>query len=168
MENIYKNTNTMMMNRGYVLVKRDDYITIYKNPIENKPIIVWYYISEKLNIDSIKDFIQILEERKSKHGIIIYYSSITSSSKKVLEHLQNFKIELFCFNELTFNLTKHMYYCPHRKLDKTEADIVKENFGTKLPYLLRSDPVVRYFAFQKNDIIEITRKNKSIAYRIIK
>ena len=167
MDTVITNFNHMMINRGYDLTETDGNIRLYKNT-EDKKVVTWLYTNEKLNIDSIKDFVLILENKKCVHGIIIYNSTVTSSSKKVLEHIQNYKIELFSLNEFSYNLTEHMYYCPHKKLNKEEAEHVKTTFGTKLPYLLKTDPVVRYFYFQKNDIIEITRRNGSIAYRIVK
>lgn len=167
MDTIIANIDNMMINRNYTLIETDGNTRLFKDNLDKK-VIVWLYMNEKLNIDSIKDFVLILEHKRCIHGIIVYNSTVTSSSKKVLEHIHNYKIELFSSNEFSYNLTEHMYYNPHKKLTNDEAEHVKTTFGIKLPYLLKTDPVVRYFHFQKNDIIEITRKNGSIAYRIVK
>lgn len=162
------NTHRMMTSRGYEFVRKEDNeIYIYKNS-EEKNIIIFFYDSDKLNIDAIKDFIILLERFHINHGIIIYNGSVTSSTKKVLEHLHKFRIELFAKKEFKYCLIDHEFYCPHRKLSVNEALEIKNSFGTNLPILIRTDAVARFFSFNKNDIIEITRKNNSIAYRIVK
>jgi len=163
---IQSNVNKMMKARGFMFDKKENDVYMYDNKKSHK-LVIWYYNNEKLNIDAIKDFIVILENINITHGIIIYHDCITSSTKKILEHMYKYKIELFSSSEFRFNITEHMFYCHHRKLDLKEADEIKKSFGTGLPILLKSDPVTRYFNFSKNDIIEISRKN-GFAYRIVK
>ena len=163
-----ENLQLMMLNRGFVFIKKkDDTFLIYANT-ENQKIIVWCFEFEKLNIEGIKEFINMLEKEKFKHGIIIYQNVMTSSTKKILENLYKFNIELFLFKELQYDITKFKYYCPHEKLSTEEAKKVKERFGTSLPYLLKNDAMVRYHYFQRGDIIKITRRNGTITFRFVK
>ena len=162
---IQSNVNKMMEARGFTFYKTENDVYIYVH--NNQKTAIWYYNNDKLNIDAIKDFICILENIRITNGIIIYQDCITSSTKKILEHMYKYKIELFSNSDFRFNITEHYFYCNHRKLDTKEADEIKKSFGTGLPILLKSDPVTRYFNFSKNDIIEISRKN-GFAYRIVK
>lgn len=168
MEKCLENLQLMMLNRGFVFIKKkDENKLIYAN-LNNHKIIVWIFMGEKLNIESIKEFITILENDKFKHGIIIYENLITASTKKILENLYKFHIEIFLLNELQYDITKFKYYCHHQKVSDEEAKSIKEKFGNSLPTLLKTDVISRYFNFQKNDIIKIIRKNGTIIYRLVK
>ena len=166
MQKIYQNVDRMMKNRGYHPLMKTEQRSLYQK--DNDKILISYYFSDKLYIETIKEFIVDLEKNKCHHGIIIYNNIITPSCKKVLEHIHQFQIELFTLDEFYYDITKHMFYCPHRKLESKETEKIKSVFGNRLPLLLKSDPISRYFFFQKHDVIEITRKNNSIAYRIVK
>lgn len=163
---VHQNTNKMLTARGYSFMTKENDVYVYTNA--SKKLIVWFFENDKLNIDAIKDFVMILEEMKIKHGIVIYRGSVTSSTKKILEQMYKFRIELFSASEFKYCLTDHMYYVPHRRLKVSDTEDIMKRFGTGLPILLRTDPVSRYFNFVKNDIVEITRKNGSIAYRVVK
>lgn len=163
---IQQNVNKMLQKRGYSFDRKNNDVYLYKKNTQD--IIIWYYGNDKLNIDAVKDFLIILDNMNARHGIIVYQGTVTSSTKKVLDHMYKHKIELFSYFEFMFDITEHMYYCPHRKLSSTEAEEIKKSFGTQLPVILKTDPIAKYFQFYKNDIIEIIRKNNSIAYRIVK
>jgi len=163
-----ENLQLMMLNRGYVFIKKKgEHHLIYANT-DNQKIIVWCYNHDKLNIDGIKEFINILETENYRHGIIIYQNLLTSSAKKILDNLFKFYIELFLVKELQYDLTKFKYYCPHEKVSGEEALKIKEKFNNSLPFILKTDVISRYFDFQKNDVIKIVRKNGNIMYRIVK
>jgi|UniRef100_A0A6C0K375 DNA-directed RNA polymerase I, II, and III subunit RPABC1 len=167
-EKALENLQLMMLNRGYVFLrKKDDVYLIYGNT-DNQKIIVWCYEAEKLNIDGIKEFICVLEKDRYRHGIIIYQNTMTSSTKKVLDNLYKFCIELFLLKELQYDLTKFRYFCVHEKMNPEQAKQVREKFGTSLPNMLKTDVVSRYYHFQKNDVIRIVRRNGTITYRVVK
>jgi DNA-directed RNA polymerase subunit H (RpoH/RPB5) len=140
---------------------------IYANT-ENKKIIVWCFEYDKLNIDGIKEFITIMEKEKYKHGIVIYQNIMTSSTKKVLDNLYKFTIELFLLKELQYDITKFKYFCLHEKVSSTEAQTIRQRYGNSLPYILKTDAIVRYYCFQRNDLLKIIRRNGTIMYRIVK
>lgn len=155
-----------MLNRGYQFLKKENDMYVYER--QSAAVMVWFMETDKLNVDAMKDFIIVMDQMKIKHGIIIYHKSVTLSTKKILEQMYKYKIELFAAAEFRYDLTNHMYYTAHRKLEPTEAEEIVARFGSKLPILLKSDPVARYFNFTRHDIIEITRKNGSIAYRTVR
>jgi DNA-directed RNA polymerase I, II, and III subunit RPABC1 len=141
---------------------------VYAHTQTQKQVLVWYYAQEKMNIDSIKEFVYYLESKKIQHGIIIYQTTITSSTKKVIDNLFQFCIEIFELKELVYDITQFKYYCHHECVSPSESLEIKKKFGHSLPSLLKSDPVVRYYGFSKGDIIRIFRKNNTIAYRIVR
>jgi len=145
----------------------DQYYILFSNS-DNDNIIFYFYDQEKLNIDAIKEFINVLEQHSITHGMIVYKNIITSSCKKILSNLFKYEIELFFMKELLYDITKFKYYCVHDRLNEKEAKKIKEKFGSSLPILLKNDPISRYFYFQKNEVIKITRRNGTIAYRVVK
>ena len=54
------------------------------------------------------------------------------------------------------------------ELNEDEKKDFLSNFGSKIPFLLKTDPIVRYFNFEKGDIIKVIRKDNYISYRIVK
>lgn len=167
-EKAQENLQLMMLNRGFVFLrKKDDSYLIYANT-DNQKIIVWCFEFDKLNIDGIKEFINLMEKEKYKHGIIIYQNIMTSSTKKVLDNLYKFHIELFLVKELQYDLTKFKYFCIHERMSKTEAEAIREKYGNTLPFMLKTDAVARYYFYQRNDLIKIIRRNGTIIFRIVK
>jgi DNA-directed RNA polymerase subunit H (RpoH/RPB5) len=158
----------MMLHRDFIFIKKIKNCYLLYSNNQNDKIIVWCFEQEKLNIDCIKEFINLMDKEKYKSGMIIYQSMLTSSTKKLLDNLYKFEIELFLVKELQYDLTKFKYYCIHEKLSSDDAKKIKEQFGNSLPFILKTDIVSRYFHFQKNDIIKITRRNGTIAYRVVK
>ena len=159
---ILQNVSKMLSRRGYECIDTDD--MVFSNSLSSIKVFICY--NSKLNIERIRSYIQILETKQIFHTIIIYDDVITSSCKKILEHMIRFTFETFHINEMLYDLTEHKFYNRHEKLSSDEIKMLKD---TKyFPILLRSDPVSRYFFFQKGDVIRIFRKNGIIIYRIVK
>lgn len=170
-EQCYRYTELMLERRGFTekeSVEESTMAHLFGTTTSDARILVWYFCYEKMNIDSIKEFIHLLETYQVKHGIIVYQGSVTSSTRKVIENLYQFRIELFDLKELQYDITSFRYFCRHDKLDPGQAAEVRKKFGTSLPTLLRTDPVVRYYNFQKGDIILVTRRNDTRIYRLVK
>lgn len=149
----------MMNDRNYRLKNPDE--IIYENDKEHQIKII-LCIGSKVNIDVMKKYIYELDGLKIYHAIIVYDKTITSSAKKIIEQIVKFYFEVFFIDELQYNITKHILYSKHEKIT------FKNNITKKLPVIFKTDPVCRYFNFQKGDIIKITRKNDMIIYRIVK
>ena len=45
---------------------------------------------------------------------------------------------------------------------------IKEKYGDTFPSLLKSDPISRFYGYNKGDIIKVTRKNGIVIHRIVK
>jgi DNA-directed RNA polymerase subunit H (RpoH/RPB5) len=124
--------------------------------------------AEKLNIDGVKEMIRLLDTHRIKYGVLVYQNSITSSAKKTLDLIGQYKIELFSLQELQYNITQHRYYCRHEKITNLSELGPLQSQTSKFPKILSTDPVVRFFAFQKNDVLRIHRHDGTIIYRLVR
>lgn len=165
----------MIMDRGYVIDdsplsvndEEDTYCIRAHNKTTEDVILCFMSSDEKLNIQGIKDKISILNKEGATRCIIIYKSSVTSSAKKSLETV-NYEFELFALHELQFNVTKHRLVPRHERVTPDEKAELDKNYKGKLPILLHTDAISRYYGFHKGEYIRITRKNGSICYRLVK
>ena len=71
-----------------------------------------------------------------------------------------YDIELFQLNELQSDIMESPYYLPHILLSKSEKEELKKTYQGKLPSIPLSDPIIRYFAFRKQDVIKIMRSSE--------
>jgi len=129
--------------------------------------IVFINEDEKLNIQGIKDKISIINKENATSCIIIYKATVTSSAKKSLETLE-YEFELFALHELQLNITRHRLVPRHTRVLPSEKEELDKNYKGKLPILLHTEPVSRYYAFKRGEYIRITRKDGSIIYRFVK
>ena len=158
--------------RGYERIEQvvdPSHVFLVKDSRKDEPpVLIFLLGSEKLNIDGVKEMILVMETFQTKHGVMVYQNSVTSSARKALELLYQYRIELFAVHELQYDLTKHMYFCPHEKVSHSSELGHLQTQLPKLPKILHSDPVVRFFGFKKNDILRIRRPNNTIAYRVVR
>ena len=89
-------------------------------------------------------------------------------AQKVVSDIQDMRIELFPLESLRYNITKHRLVPKHTQLSKSESKKFKDAYGVKIPILLRTDPIVRFYDFQKGSVIKIERPYGLISYRIVK
>lgn len=169
---VYNHVEKMMQQRGYdkevqrvESTSNDKYMFLFRKG--DHITFVYFHHSPKMNIDAVKEFIYWIETNEWRHSILVYDNIITSTTKKVIESLDNHHIELFDAKEFLYDMTQLRYYCPHERVDRETAQSIIKKYGNKLPKLLKSDPVCRYFGFQKGDIIRVHRRNGTIAFRII-
>lgn len=133
-------------------------------------MVVFYCSKEKMNIDALKEVIAVLESYRIKKCFLVYKNVITSSAKKALAHIFQYEFEIWNLKELQYNITKHFLYSPHIKISPSEYKKHFHKMETlqELPKISKSDPVSRFFNFQRNDILQIQRKDGTLAYRIVK
>jgi DNA-directed RNA polymerase I, II, and III subunit RPABC1 len=134
---------------------------------ENDVILCFLSSEEKLNIQGIKDRISVMNREGSKRCIIVYRNSVTSSAKKSLETLE-YDFELFALYELQLNITKHRLVPRHTIVTESEREELEKKYKGKIPSLLHTDSISRYYSFQRGDYVRITRKNGTIIYRVVK
>lgn len=157
----------ILLDRGYTLEEESKENFSLRGYKDKNHIITFICTDDKLSIQGIKEFISIMNKEKCLKCIIIYRDSVTSSAKKSLE-IMEYNIELFSINELQFNITEHRLVPLHERVSKEEKENLEQNYKGKLPIILSSDPISRYYYFQRGEYIRITRKDGTIHYRVVK
>ena len=163
----------MLIDRDYKNIKLNDEENSYclkaskSSKDKDETILVFINEDDKLNIQGIKDKISFMNKESANRCIIIYKSNVTSSAKKSLETLE-YDFELFALHELQLNITRHRLVPRHSKILPSEKEELDNKYKGKLPILLHTDPVSRYYCFKRGEYIRITRKDGSIMYRIVK
>lgn len=163
----------MLIDRGFTiqyidreLTNEDQSYFLKANKI-NDWVICCMNEEEKVNIADIKKRLAILNREGASRCIIIYRSSVTSSAKNSIETF-DFNFELFGLHELQLNITRHRLVPRHCHVTEEEKTLLDKDFKGKLPTLLTTDPVCRYFAFTKGEYVRIHRKDGSMMYRVVK
>ena len=184
-QEIYKNTIDMLKARKYIMkdfykngkqikVSNEELIERYKDNkcklIINKKsdsILSLFFYNSKIGINEVKELFGLLQEEKVTHLILVTKHKLTSYAKKEMKILgKNMEKELFYFDEMCFNITKHELVPKHELLNEKETRLFIKNIGKKIPHIKITDKVCRYFNGKIDQIFRIYRKNE-IFYRIV-
>lgn len=165
-----KTVTEMITQREYNIKDTDEEKIIGVNAAGEK--IVFFKTSVgKFNIDLVKEYISILSKMGMNHCIVIYTDCVTPLTKKLVENSVDIKIELFTCEELQYNITKHRLVPRHTRLPPNEAKLFKKKYGLKFRAILLTDPITRFYNYQRGDVIKITRDadgGEYVTYRIVK
>jgi DNA-directed RNA polymerase I, II, and III subunit RPABC1 len=156
----------MILQRNWTIEKKDEQIIGKTDNLVK--YMVFFVSGQKLNIMNVKECIRILTDNDINYSILVFCDSITSSAKNALYDLPNITFELFAQDDLQFNITKHQYAFPHIKLNDQEKEEFIKKVGNDIPILLKTDPMCRFYNFDKGDIIKVIRKNNYVSYRVVK
>lgn len=149
-----------MVNDGFFIFQHQD--------TDDISLLVFVF-SEKMGIETLKYIIAFCESINIKNTIIIHQNLVTSNCKKVIESLFQYNIEIFELDHFQYDITKLYYYIPHEKIQNSDfLKKIREKYKNKLPILLRTDPICRYFGFKRNDIIKIERNKNEIIFRQVR
>jgi DNA-directed RNA polymerase subunit H (RpoH/RPB5) len=165
-----KNTCIEMINqRGYTIDNiKDDIIICTKQ--NGKKLWLFLDIIQKFNVNKYQEYITVSYKNNIKH-IIIIANKITPNIRKIVKNNTNLdvKIETFYEDEMKYNITKHTLVPNHTLVPFPEASELKQKYGAhNFPYILKNDPVCRFYNFPVDSIIKIHRKYDDIIYRIVK
>jgi DNA-directed RNA polymerase I, II, and III subunit RPABC1 len=170
MQKAYEICIEMILQRNYEIIDKDDERILSKKP-DGSLMCIFLTNSSKFNVDSIQEYILMMRKMNLWHSIIVYKDNVTPVAKKIISDTKDFKIELFQEEELQYNITKH-YLVPNHtiyaKKDSKEGIEFKKKYSENFPIILKSDPVARFYAYEKGDIIKITRSNGYVTFRIVK
>ena len=156
----------MIEQRGFTITEDlEDYILGEKG---DDAILVFFDASQKLDTGKVTLYIAKMKEMDVKACIIVYKDSVTCPAKKVIDELQEYNIEIFKETSLRYNITKHRLVPKHKALSKSESTEFKKNYGNKIPVLLKTDPIARFYNFQKGEIIRVDRNDGTVTFRIVK
>lgn len=168
MERATKIVSEMIVQRGYTITDKNDDNIIAVNS-DNKKIVFITTPVIKFNSDKTKEYVSLSRKMGISHFIIVYKDCVTPMSKKLIIQLScDFILELFHIDELQYNITKHKLVPQHIKISDNEAKEFKKKYGLRYPTILKTDPIARFYYYQKGDIIKIVRNNGYVTYRIVK
>jgi DNA-directed RNA polymerase I, II, and III subunit RPABC1 len=160
----------MLHARGYIIEKETEKYTIFKSNQMNEPCnsdsICLFNTIEKMNVSTLQHFINNILMLKIKHAVIIY-TTITPVAKKIVENSLDIEIEIFEDKFFNYNIIEHRLVPRFEKLSETDKSLFIKRFGRKIPKMLSSDPISRYYNYSKNDIIKIIRNDSTVSYRIV-
>lgn len=167
------NIDKMMTRRGYEWKQKiENFFHQYEHKKSKKRVVICLFSVTKLCIESLREIIKLCEYVKIRSLILILQNTWSSNCKKILDNLINFQTEYFFLKEFQYDLTELHYYVPHEKIEQKDLiHEIKVNYKNSIPVLLKSDPVSRYFGFQRGDFIKILRNDLGvnvICYRIVK
>lgn len=165
--NVFETAHKMFDVRAWTIVKKEE--NRWDVQLENDDQkCVLFFEDCKISVEKMKNFIQMMENEKINHMIIIHKSEVTSGCLKIIRNLRHYlTIELFKFANMQFNLLEHEFVPHHRKCSELEKKAIICKYGEKLPLMLKNDPVAKFCFYNAGDLIEIKRRNGAIVYRIV-
>lgn len=188
---IYQTVNKLLYNRGYHNedmtfdeFKTKKNYTIYSEtredyPIKRGAIYVFFALDQgpKLGVKPIRTYKTEMNEKNCLRAIIITKEGITPFAKsEILEIKQNenIQIDVFTESELLFDITEHVLVPKHELLTAEEKENLLVSLKIKehqLPKILHTDPVAKYYGFEKTNVVKITRISETagtyLNYRIV-
>jgi DNA-directed RNA polymerase subunit H (RpoH/RPB5) len=150
-----------------------------KHNKKNEKIHIKYLFNKPKPVDIhniITNWVNNEEEfsKNDKYIIILKESSLTID-KKIIEAKESFEfnIQIFLFNKLLRNITKHEYQPKFNLVDESEEKEILQQYSlkskSKLPWININDPISQYFGLVPGNIIKITRFSETsgeyITYR---
>ena len=170
MKKAYEICLQIIKQRDYSILDRDDERILAQKP-NDEPMCVFFATASKFNVESIQEYILMMNKMNLLHSIIVYKDNVTPVAKKIIDDAKEFKIELFHVDELQYNITTH-YLVPkheiHCKKGTKECLKFKKTYSDNFPILLRNDPISRFFDYEKCDVIRITDSDGFVSFRIVK
>lgn len=143
--------------------------------------IVKYITASKVRLNNIQMYVLDMVTNVLEEGdelIIIVKDKLTNDASlyEIFEtylKTNNIFIQLFWLDTLIINITKHELVPKHRVLDKDETTQLLQKFNlkdlSKIPVIIKSDPVAKFYGMRRGDVVEITRPSETagqyISYR---
>ena len=145
-----------------------------------KNLLVYFHpFDSKLAQNDMSYIHNMMNEKEAQHLIIVANNRATPKVSSVLGILGSYA-QLFSENELVFNVTRHQLVPKHQKAtDEEKAQILEKytrmpdgNLHPELiPGIYTSDPIVKYYNFQPDDLVRIERPRKDgyfdLTFRIV-
>jgi DNA-directed RNA polymerase subunit H (RpoH/RPB5) len=156
MDNAYQVCINMFQGRKYTdITQHDDRITATK-PCGNN--VCAFFLESSFNNDRLKEYMSLMNQFAVQHCLVVVRDGITPHAKNAIKLLAEITLEIFSEAELQYDITKHRLQ-PNKfeRLSDEAAATFKKKFGMKGAAMLRTDPIARFYLYQKGDIIRIHR-----------
>jgi len=147
---------------------------IFNIDVDNQLRIV-YYLNPRFKTSEVKNKYFDDTVKKFDHLILVMKEKNPTSIKSLAKE----NLQIFDLKELQFNISKHHYVPKHRIVkDAAERNHIINNIlvinptslSTKLPAILKTDPMAKFINAKTGDLVEITRysptSGEHIFYRI--
>ena len=167
MEKTFQIILEMFEQRKYEIIEYDDERILASKEDGNLICAFLSKSNSKFNVEKIQECISTMNQMDVYHGIIVYKDSATPIAKKVIEESKEIVIEIFNEDELQYNITKHYLVPLHEIKYKKDSKEAKEFKKNKYPIISVSDPISRFYGYNIGDVIQITRKNGYVTFRIV-
>ncbi len=190
--NVRKTVLEMLKDRGYkipitlettfeefrALCDAKNHEFFIHDPESDKKVFVSFHNTKSFGKNELKNLwsrvIQKYED-ESIHIILLLKDKENSMVAKELMKPIYQNVEIFLQENMVFNITHHVLVPKHILLNTEEENEVLSKYNTtkaKLPKILKSDPVARYYGMKTDQICKIIRKSsvsgETIYYRVVK
>ena len=166
LKKVSNNIGKMLKERGYdceKLVCKEQMMFI------KKEIMVYFIIEPKLKSSKLKQEFELIHELYEKvlykKLILVLNVKPTNSLSKIIKaEKKKYDIQIFWLNELVIDKINHKLVPKHILIEnEEEIEWIKKTFKLKnllnLPYILRTDPIVKYYDAKPGQIFKIVRNN---------
>ncbi len=189
----FKTVNEMLKKRGYSndyeSTSYDDFLNTFESlqqltiksehPSGKKVVVYFPEVETKNNetdknghigIKQIREYIDLSIEEDIHNIILIVLNDATTFAQKEMQNdkKNGIKIEIFKYEDLQIDITRHELVPEHRLLTEEEKLEVLKEFSTKielLPRITTDDPVSKFYGFEKHDMIKITGFSETAGIR---
>lgn len=124
----------------------------------------------KFNIKIVNFYLLYIDKLKLQHVIIIHQGKVTSRVNDTIKNymvVKKTKIEIFPQCSLKFNITQHRLQPVFKVMSKTESENFKKQYGNKFNKMFLTDPIARFYGYEKGDVVVVYRKDRPVNYRIV-
>ena len=196
--NVRKTVLEMLEDRNYVIpesekINFDEFTIKYNNNNKNLDIFI-DDLSESKNLGKIyiyfhnenktlsktelknllNKLIENYEDENIKLIILLKEKGNGSIFKEITKDIYK-NVEIFMNKNMIYNITHHEFVPKHIILSKDEQEELLEKYSStlnKLPKILRTDPVAKYYGMKQNQVCKIIRKSPEVGeyvyYRLVK
>ena len=174
----FKTLSEMLIDRNYIFNEDISELSQLKQGIviqnNNTKLFLKYY-DKKVKLTSIKNKINSFLKNDCDI-LLIFKNKINNNILKLKQEKKYVNCEFINLDKIQFNITKHHLVPKHIKLDNDKKNEIKYLFNIKsfdcFPVISKNDPVVLYYGWKVNDLIEIRRNSpvnpNAKYYRIVK
>jgi len=113
-----------------------------------------------IGVKTVRNFAHTIDEGNFHTGILVTAVPVSSACHKLAVTIAPRVMELFQESDLIINITQHELVPKHIMLSPDEKKALLDRYRLKqnqLPRILKEDPVARYLALRRGDIVKIIR-----------
>ena len=153
-------------------------IYIHDEEKDKKVYLHFYNETKSFGKNELKNLMARLLQTYEDENMIVILLLRDKENSMVTKELQKpiyANVEIFLQSRMTFNITHHILVPKHILLNTDEENEVLAKYNitkSKLPKLLKTDPVARYYGMKTDQICKILRHSPvsgySVYYRVVK